>query len=297
MRRPSHGTPAGDAYLALRRLAREQGRGTDELLVLYVLERFLYRLSRSEHRDRLVLKGGMLLAALDQRRPTRDVDLLAVDLSNDIETVTGMIGQILAVEVEDGVVYDLKGMTAGAIREQGLYSGVRVSVAATVASARVTLKVDVNVGDPVRPAPVEVAFPALLGEPFALVGYPIETVLAEKLVTMVERAATTTRDRDFADVWTLIRRHTIDAASLGDALRATADHRDVDLQPLVDLLAPLASLRQHAWDAFLARSGLAETVPNDMAVVIGDVATFADPLLTREVTRGAWDPARSRWVR
>lgn len=70
MRRPSHGTPAGDAYLALRRLAREQGRGTDELLVLYVLERFLYRLSRSEHRDRLVLKGGMLLAALDQRRPT-----------------------------------------------------------------------------------------------------------------------------------------------------------------------------------------------------------------------------------
>ena len=296
MSRPSHGTPAGDAYLALRRLAREQGRGTDELLVLYVLERFLYRLSRSEHRDRLVLKGGMLLAALDQRRPTRDVDLLAVDLSNDIGTVSGMVGQILAVEVEDGVVYGLQGMTAGAIREQGIYQGVRVSVAATVASAQVMLKVDVNVGDPVTPAPVEVDFPALLGEPFALVGYPIETVLAEKLVTMVERAATTTRDRDFADVWTLTRRHTIDAASLGAALRATADHRDVDLQPLVDLLAPLAALRQDAWAAFLARSGLADVLPDDMAAVIGDVATFADPLLAREVTRGAWDPARSRWV-
>jgi len=78
---PTRATTAGRAYLDLRRRARAEGRGTDELLVLYVLERFLYRVSVSDHRHRLVLKGGMLLAALDQRRPTRDVDLLALGLA------------------------------------------------------------------------------------------------------------------------------------------------------------------------------------------------------------------------
>lgn len=80
---PTRANMAGRAYLGLRARARAEGRATDELLVLYVLERFLYRVSVSEHRDRLVLKGGMLLAALDQRRPTRDVDLLALGAAND----------------------------------------------------------------------------------------------------------------------------------------------------------------------------------------------------------------------
>ena len=297
MNRPTRDTPAGAAYLDLRCLAREQGRGTDELLVLYVLERFLYRLSTSPHRDRLILKGGMLLAALDQRRPTRDVDLLAVDLANDIETVTDMVRQVLAVAVDDGVVYDLDRMAAGTIREQGMYSGVRVSVPATVASAQVALKVDVNVGDPVTPAPVELAYPSLLDDPFMLVGYPIETVLAEKLVTMIERAATTTRDRDFADVWTLIQHHTIDAQTLRSAITATSDHRDVDLQPLGTLLAPLAELRQTPWTAFVGRAGLADDVPDELAQVIGAVVAFADPILTGEVTAGSWDPARRGWGR
>jgi len=294
--RPTRDTPGGGAYLQLRRLAREQGRGTDELLVLYVLERFLYRLAHSVHRDRLVLKGGMLLAALDQRRPTRDVDLLAVALSNDIDAVTDVIRSVLAVEVEDGVAYDLDRMTASIIREQGMYSGVRVAVPATIASAQVMLKVDVNVGDPVTPGPVELDYPALLDDPFRLVGYPIETVLAEKLVTMIERAATTTRDRDFADVWTLTRRHAISAQILAAAIAATAGHRGVKLQPLEQLLAPLAQLREAAWAAFVARAGLASDVPNDLADVISDVVAFADPLLAGDVTDGEWDQARRRWM-
>lgn len=134
-----------------------------------------------------------------------------------------------------------------------MYSGVRVAAPATVASAQVMLKVDVKVGDPVTPGPVELDYPALLDDPFRLVGYPIETVLAEKLVTMIERAATTTRDRDFADVWTLARHHAISAQILVAAIAATADHRGVELRPLEPLLAPLAQLREAACAGFLAR--------------------------------------------
>ena len=83
MNRPTHATAGGRGYLALQAKARREGRPTDELLLLYVLERFLYRLAMSQHRHRLVLKGGMLLAAFDERRPTADVDVLARAVHND----------------------------------------------------------------------------------------------------------------------------------------------------------------------------------------------------------------------
>jgi hypothetical protein len=104
MSRPTRETTAGRVYLDLRKRARAEGRGTDELLVLYVLERFLHRLSISAHRDRLVLKGGMLLAVFEERRPTRDVDLLGMAIANDAESVASLVTEITAIEVDDGVV-------------------------------------------------------------------------------------------------------------------------------------------------------------------------------------------------
>jgi hypothetical protein len=192
-------TTAGRVYLDLRARARAEDRPTDELLVLYVLERFLYRRSVSSHRDRLILKGGMLLAALDQRRPTRDVDLLATAVANDIDTIAAVVREIAMIDVDDGVVFDTGRLTTRQIREHDLYAGVRVVVPATVDRAQQPLRVDVNVGDPVTPAPQRIAYPALLGEPFELIGYPIDTVLAEKLVTVTALGEVNTRERDFAD--------------------------------------------------------------------------------------------------
>lgn len=194
MNRPPRDTTSGRVYLDLRARARAEGRPTEELLVLYVLARFLYRLSVSPHRDRLILKGGMLLAALDQRRPTRDVDLLATAVANDLDTVAAVVRDIARIDVDDGTVFDTGRMTTQQIRERDLYAGVRVVVPATVDRAQQPLRVDVNVGDPVTPAPQRIAYPALLDEPFELVGYPIETVLAEKLVTMIALGEVNTRN-------------------------------------------------------------------------------------------------------
>ena len=193
---PSRVTTSGRAYLDLLARARREGRPADELLTLYVLERFLYRLSVSAYRDRLVLKGGMLLSAFGQRRPTRDIDLLAQATSNEPAAVAALVREIAAVEADDGVVYETGQLTTRLIREQDLYLAVRVAVPARVDRARQPLRIDVNVGDPVTPAPTVVSYPALLGEPFPLLAYPIEAVLAEKLVTMVARGDTNTRDQD-----------------------------------------------------------------------------------------------------
>ena len=166
MSQPTRQTTTGRVYLDLRARARREGRPTDELLVLYVLERFLYRLSLSSHRSRFVLKGGMLLAAFDERRPTGDVDLLAANISNDAETISRLLEEILAIGVDDGVAFEPDGLRAAVIREADPYTGVRITVPASIARARHPLRIDVNIGDPVTPAPVEIVFPALLGKPF-----------------------------------------------------------------------------------------------------------------------------------
>lgn len=264
--------------------------------MLYVLERFLYRLSVSDHRDNFVLKGGMLLAVFDDRRPTADVDLLARAIANEVEPISDVVRAVLAVSVDDGVAFDVAALRTEVIRDVELYSGVRVIVPASVDRARHPLRIDINVGDPVTPGPVEVDYPALLDEPFPLLGYPLATVLAEKIVTMIDRGDTTTRDRDFADVYVLSGRHRIDAADLAAAIASTGAHRGSDLRPIREVLVTLATLRQTDWSRFVARRGLADTVPATLAEVIDAVVDFVDPILSGAVADGEWIPRMRRWV-
>lgn len=292
---PSRRTAGGSVYLDLRAKARREGRPTDELFILYILERFLYRVSISPYRHRLVLKGGMLLAAFDERRPTADVDLLAEAIDNEVGAISAVVREVLTIEVDDGVTFDQAELRAQVIRDADPYTGVRITVPARIDRARRPLRVDINVGDPVTPAPVEVNYPALLGEPFALVGYPLETVLAEKIVTMIDRGDATTRDRDFVDVFLLSGRHAVDGEQFGAALRATGAHRGSDLRPVVAVLVDLASARQADWTRYLARNGLEDAAPASLSDAIRAIADFADPVLAGEVTAGAWDPATRRW--
>lgn len=121
-----------------------------------MLERFLYRLSASGYRDRLVLKGGMLLAALDSRRPTADIDLLARSVANDTDGVAGLVREVLSAPVEDGVEYEPDRLQAGVIRDVEIYAGVRLFVPARIGRARAVLRLDVNVG---RRRPVNATSP------------------------------------------------------------------------------------------------------------------------------------------
>ncbi|MGH8898989.1 MAG: nucleotidyl transferase AbiEii/AbiGii toxin family protein [Egibacteraceae bacterium] len=169
----------------LRNMARREGRSTGELLVFYVVERFLYRVSRSPFVDQLVLKGRMLLAVLDARRSTRDADLLALELDRDEQRVAAWVGEIVSVDIDDGVVFAVDRLRSQPIREGDLYPGVRVTVPAAIGKARLNLVLDVNFGDPVTPGAIRADFPQLLGEgTFSMWAYPVETVVAEKLSTM-----------------------------------------------------------------------------------------------------------------
>jgi predicted nucleotidyltransferase component of viral defense system len=277
MTRPSRATASGRAYLDLQARARREARPADELLTLYVLERFLYRLSVSAYSDELVLKGGMLLSAFGRRRPTRDIDLLTRTTSSEPGVVAALVREIAAIDADDGVVYDIGQLTTRTIREQDVYAAVRVTVPARVDRAFQPLRVDVNFGDPVTPAPTVISYPALIGEPFPLLAYPIEAVLAEKLVTIVARGDTTTRDRDFADVLLLAGHHDIDAVSLSDAITGAAAFRRVELRPVSQTLVTLGSDRRREWHRLIARGGLQQLLPSEYTEAIRRYRPSATP--------------------
>lgn len=205
-------TPAGRAYLDLQNRARREGRGTQEYLTAYVVERWLARLSGSPHASQFVLKGGVLLAALGQRRPTVDADALAIGLAADADAVATRVAEIAAIEdPEDGVEYVIATLTAQTIRDHALYHGVRVAMDARIATAVVKLRLDINFGDPVTPEPRLITLPGLRPDsaPIKVLGYPIETVLAEKITTAIDLAETNTRVRDLADIYTLTGAHKV----------------------------------------------------------------------------------------
>ena len=204
MNRATRDTAAGRAYLDLQNRARREGRGTQELLTIYVVERWLARLSRSPYVNDFILKGGMLLAVFDSRRPTVDADALARNIAADEQTVRQRVTEIASIsDPDDGVEYLTDTATTALIRDDALYSGVRVTMTARIATAQVKLRLDINFGDPVTPGPQLIDLPALRPgtEAIRILGYPVETVLAEKLTTAIELGPASTRVRDYADIF------------------------------------------------------------------------------------------------
>jgi hypothetical protein len=302
MSRPTRADAAGRAWLDLRNRARREGRGTQELLVLYVVERWLARLAASPYAETFVLKGGMLLAAYDARRPTADADTLARGLRADETTVAE---RVIAVaeqrpEVDDGVRFRTETTTARPIREQATYPGVRISMDSNLASAAVKFRLDVNFGDPVRPAARRVMLPALRpdGKPIRLLGYPIETVLAEKIATALTLGAANSRVRDYGDVYTLTAGHRVSHRAARKALLATVGFRGGRLTALSQVIGGLGKLRQNSYAAYRATLGPnGADLPEAFADLVFAVTAFADPLVEPAPANTVWLPSTRRWTR
>jgi hypothetical protein len=167
----SNDTLAGRRYLDLQREAKRKGRPTDELIQLYALECFLDRLVRSKFAETFILKGGVLLAALDARRPTRDIDFAARAIENTTEKVLSAVQTIAAISLEDGMEFDSIGATAETIREEDSYSGIRVTLGGTLSRAVIRFHVDVNIGDPIWPGPQQISVPRLTDGVIVVRGY------------------------------------------------------------------------------------------------------------------------------
>ncbi len=264
------------ASVRRRLLNLSQARRADynALLTQYAIERFLYRLSKSELADRFVLKGAMLFRvwAADLHRPTKDLDLLGFgDATPDAVAIA--VRQIIATPVpDDGLRFDPATVTATEVREEQEYGGIRAKLVATLGQARIAVQVDVGFGDAIIPQPKVEAFPTLLDqEAPKLRMCPPETVIAEKLETIVRFGLANSRMKDYYDLLVIFRKCDPDSYVLAKAIAATFARRATVVPVeaptgLSDAFArdPIARRR---WPEFLSRLRI-EDAPEDLAEVV-----------------------------
>ena len=215
----------------IRNLSKDKSADAQILMRNYMMERFLERISLSEYRDKFILKGGMLVAAMVglDARSTMDIDATVKGATVGIEEVENMIASIISVPVDDGVEFRVKRISE--IMDEADYPGIRISMETEFDGVITPLKIDISTGDAITPREVRYSFKLMLEDrSIEIWAYNLETVLAEKLETVVSRATANTRMRDFYDIAILQQLYgsTLDPHVLHDALLATAHKRGTE---------------------------------------------------------------------
>ncbi|WP_370768727.1 nucleotidyl transferase AbiEii/AbiGii toxin family protein [Ruminococcus callidus] len=195
----------------IRNLSREKSADAQLLMRNYMMERFLERISLSEYRDKFILKGGMLVAAMVglDARSTMDLDATVKGANVNVEDIENLISAIVSVPIDDGVKFQLKSISE--IMDEAEYPGIRVSMTTTFDGVVTPLKIDISTGDAITPREVRYSFKLMLE-------------------TIITRTTTNTRMRDFYDIYILDQLHgnTLNRQTLHDALRATAHKRGTE---------------------------------------------------------------------
>jgi predicted nucleotidyltransferase component of viral defense system len=216
----------------LKSLVRNLSKGdsTKALIIIrnYVMERFLERLSVSDYRDSFILKGGTLVAAMVglDNRSTMDVDATLKNFPLTEESARKIVADITSIPLDDGMAFEIK--SVGTIMDAAEYPGVRVTLNATLETMNTPLKIDFSTGDVITPREVAYSFKLLFEErTISILAYNLETVLAEKLETLLARSTANTRMRDFYDIYVLktTQWHNIDAVVLKSAFANTSENR------------------------------------------------------------------------
>lgn len=221
------GNIAASVKQRLLNISREQGRGFDILLVRFALERLLLRLSKSQYRDRFILKGGMLVTQWfdHDNRETRDIDFLGFG-SDEPDAVRSIFAEIMQIESDDGLVFDIDAITAIPIREAMEYGGIRLRTVAYLERTRVPVVLDIGFGDALADPGQTIDYPSILGMDRPNIrSYPPASVIAEKFQAVVALGLANGRMKDFYDLWAVPRALEIEAAALDAAIAATFERR------------------------------------------------------------------------
>ncbi len=211
----------------IRNIAKQKNIPAQVILQNYMFERLLIRLSASEYKEKFILKGGMLVAAIVglDNRATMDLDTTLKNLPLTPEAIRSALEDICNITYNDGVVFEVGAISP--IREDDIYGGYRVVLTAKFDTLITPLTIDVSTGDAITPHAVQYSFAEIFDDEqsYELWAYNIETVMAEKVETILRRGVFNTRPRDFYDAYILTTTQKFDKAVFADALKATATHR------------------------------------------------------------------------
>lgn len=264
----------------VRNMARGDSAKAQLLIRNYGMERFLERVSLSEHRDNFILKGGMLVSALVglENRATMDIDTSIRNMPLDTIAAKAVVEEIIAVPVDDNIRFEINDF--GTIMDDAEYSGVRISLNAFLDATRIPLKIDISTGDAITPAAVNYQYKLMFEERYiTLWAYNLETVLAEKIETVLSRSVLNTRLRDFYDLYVLQDTGLeIDKATLAAALTATARKRGSEqalalYERTLDEIR-ISPLMREQWGRYQGKNNYAAGIVWDD--VISDIRALCD---------------------
>lgn len=286
---------------SLRRQARARNEDMQYILSRYALERLLYRLGRSQHAEKFVVKGALLFLLWHDRphRQTRDLDLLAFGppSADHIRQVFEDLCS-LPVQEQDGLTFQSETMKVAGIREMQEYGGLRVTLMCRLGETRIHIQVDIGFGDVVTPRASFSDFPSLIGLPRPRVRvYPPETVVAEKYEALVRLGAINSRMKDFYDLWALASERSFSGDVLAQAIQATFERRGSALPAetpyaLTDAFTS-DPVKLQLWQAFIGRTQLDSATLN-LADTVELIRAFLTPptqaLLTQRPFQQLWVP-------
>lgn len=250
----------------IRNIAKQKNIPAQIILQNYMFERLLVRLSASEYKEKFVLKGGMLVAAIVglDNRATMDMDTTLKNLPLTPEAIRSALEDVCDIAFNDGVVFEIA--TISPIREDDIYSGYRVMLNAKFDTLLIPLNIDVSTGDAITPHAVQYNFSEIFDDEksYELWAYNIETVMAEKVETILRRGVFNTRPRDFYDTYILTKTQKFDKAVFAEALSATARHRGTT-QRIADVPAILNNIEESLelktmWDKYRKRFAYAKDI-------------------------------------
>lgn len=265
----------------IKSVAKQNNADARTLMRIYMMERFLERLAQSEYRDNFIIKGGILVTAMIgvAHRSTMDIDTSMKNLNLSAEDALRVVNQVKDIDLDDGVSFEVKDVSN--IMDEMEYPGIRVTMNANVGRLITPLKIDISTGDVITPRAIEFNYDLLLEDrSISLWSYNLETILAEKLQTVLARGILNTRMRDFYDIRMLLDTYEdkVNKAVLKDAFTATCkkrgtDHLQEQAEEIIKIIEADEQLRV-LWRAYQKKYSYAAEI--DYASVISGVRKLMD---------------------
>lgn len=265
----------------IKSVAKQNNADARTLMRIYMMERFLERLAQSEYRDNFIIKGGILVTAMIgvAHRSTMDIDTSMKNLNLSAEDALRVVNRVKDIDLDDGVSFDVKDVSN--IMDEMEYPGIRVTMNANVGRLITPLKIDISTGDVITPRAIEFNYDLLLEDrSISLWSYNLETILAEKLQTVLARGILNTRMRDFYDIRMLLDTYEdkVNKAVLKDAFAATCkkrgtDHLQEQAEEIIKIIESDEQL-QVLWRAYQKKYSYAAEI--DYASVISGVRKLMD---------------------
>lgn len=284
----------------LLEISRKNKQSHNSILLQYIQERMLYRLSISPYYSNFVLKGALLFLVyqIPRSRTTKDIDFLGVNISNDKESCKKIMQEILSISCQDGLHFDINGLHAEEIIQLADYRGVRMHCVALLDQARVRYQFDIGFGDSVIPNPVKLEFPTLLDivPTPALLAYSSESAIAEKFESIVKLGYANSRMKDYYDIYHMASHYPFNFNHFSQALRTTFTQRHTSLSGR-SLIFSEEFLhdknKQTQWKAFLRKNSLDQTL--QFADCILCMEKLIEPACQRSIIYTLWDWTSHTW--